>query len=804
MTLRNRLAKAARDPALALRIAAGYASKTGHRVWRAPSMVPSWRRERAVRTAGRAAWDEEDFENAHAYFRSAARIGTDPWSWLWLARSSNHRGEFEAGYEAVLRAAELAPGSHQVRRALGRWLGAVGRTGESEALHSFARIRSEIPHADPAHGPRRPMAYADWLCEESARAAGERAWFERDFAAAEERFAAAARYGDSAWTWQWYARALLRRGDGALARDALQRAFVISPASPIVRIDIHTQLGDEGRDIAKELLADGAPRDVVILEALFRAGEGRRAEARALADGIARSASYDELAHAAVLLEIGDALDAWEELEPITDRASTRLLLRLANVLWLQGHISRSYDVVRLAVARHPEGDDAEDAERRETACRTSLKLLRDGFVYESATDLTYRGDPDVVFYLLHNSLPYMSGGYATRTHGLLHALAENREMHGVTRPGFPYDMDAELRVPPVSVIDDVPYHRIGEPRPYRTGNFPKFVDEYVELLEPLARRERVGLVHAASSHWNGIAANMLKRRLGIPSVYEVRGLWEVTRRSREPQYADTDAHALTVKLETQAALEADAVITITNALRHEFIARGVPDEKITIVPNGVNTGRFSVLPRDEALEARFGYVDKRVIGFIGSLVEYEGLDLLLRSVDRLRRERDDFRVLIVGTGKAEAGLWALASELELDDIVTFTGRVPHSEVERYLSVVDVTPFPRRALPVCEMVSPLKPLESMATGKVVVASSVAALAEMVDHGRTGLVFEKESLDDLTRTLAQSLDDDALRTRLAAAAREWVVEERSWEVLARRVEGIYERLLAGVPVDSPAA
>jgi glycosyltransferase involved in cell wall biosynthesis len=281
--------------------------------------------------------------------------------------------------------------------------------------------------------------------------------------------------------------------------------------------------------------------------------------------------------------------------------------------------------------------------------------------------------------------------------------------------------------------------------------------------------------------------------------VYEVRGLGEVDRESRDPSYRGSEGYALSVRLETQAATEADAVITITDALRLELIRRGIEPGKIMVVPNGVDTDRFQLEPRDEELAAELGVAGKTVVGFVGTLVAYEGLDLLLRASARLAAESDDFRVLIVGSGTAQQTLHDLSTELGLDRVVTFTGRVPHAEVSRYLSLIDVTPFPRRALPVTEMVSPLKPLESMATGSVVIASSVAALAEMVEDGRTGLVFEKESLDDLTRALRAALDDDALREQLVTNGRAWVEAQRSWTGLSRTVERCYASVLAGVPV-----
>jgi len=221
------------------------------------------------------------------------------------------------------------------------------------------------------------------------------------------------------------------------------------------------------------------------------------------------------------------------------------------------------------------------------------------------------------------------------------------------------------------------------------------------------------------------------------------------------------------------------------------------------VLPNGVHVDRFAPRERDADLERELGVAGKTVIGYAGGLVDYEGVDLLLEAVAALRRRRDDFHLIVVGDGHYQNALDALAGRLRLGDIATFTGRVPHSQVGRYLSLFDIAPFPRRPLPVCELISPIKPFESMAMGKAVVVSSVAALTEIVSDGRTGLVFAKGDVIDLTRTIERLLDAPELRTSLGTAARAWVRAERDWSSIVEVVESTYRDVLdrAGGPVAS---
>nr|WP_245349365.1 glycosyltransferase [Brachybacterium fresconis] len=409
-----------------------------------------------------------------------------------------------------------------------------------------------------------------------------------------------------------------------------------------------------------------------------------------------------------------------------------------------------------------------------------------------------YEAQKDHVFYLLHNSLPHNSAGYATRTHGLLSEL--NRigwNVDGVTRLGYPYDMPGKAELPDVplhDVVGNVDYRRLLTGRQVEKKN-PLFyyTERYSKALLELAKQERPAIIHAASNHWNGLTAVKTARQLGIPSIYEVRGLWEVTRGSRNPEWAQSNMFKYIARMEADAAKGATRVFAITEALRDEMISRGVDGDKINIVPNGVDTSRFTPIPKDEELASQLGVAGKTVIGYVGSVLDYEGIELMLEAAEVMNRTREDFHVLIVGDGAELERFQNYVEEHELEHVVTFTGRVPHEDVERYYSLIDITPFPRLSLPVCEMVSPLKPFEAMAMGKAVVSSDVAALKEIVTPGVNGYLHEKGSTESLIEQLTRLLDDPEHTRLIGAQARDWVVENRDWKLLAQVIANEYSRV-----------
>ena len=407
------------------------------------------------------------------------------------------------------------------------------------------------------------------------------------------------------------------------------------------------------------------------------------------------------------------------------------------------------------------------------------------------------------VVYVLHNSLPYSSGGYATRTQGFATALsAANLDIAALTRPGFPLDTKTELVGKPLAATDTVgpvTYHRLFDPaRTELSGQH--YIAQAADAVEGAVRELKPELVMAASNHVAAMPALIAARRLGLPFIYEVRGFWEVTRLSRQPSFAKWQSYRDLVLLEAAVCKHADWIFTLTGAMRDELVARGSDRARITLLPNSCNIEDFVPRGRAIALAERLGIADDvPIIGYIGTFVDYEGLDDLVRACGVLRQRGLDFRLLLVGnentsgsgTGPITALIKKTAARTGLADRLIMPGRVPHDEVQDYYSLVDIVTFPRKPWPVCEMVSPIKPLEAMALEKAVIVSSVNALKEMVIDGRTGLVYEKGNDLELVAALERLLRDPELRRRLGQSARNWVSENRTWAKTAATAIAVME-------------
>jgi PEP-CTERM/exosortase A-associated glycosyltransferase len=312
-------------------------------------------------------------------------------------------------------------------------------------------------------------------------------------------------------------------------------------------------------------------------------------------------------------------------------------------------------------------------------------------------------------------------------------------------------------------------------------------------LLE-VARKVSPHVLHAHSPVLNAIPALRVGKRLGIPVVYEVRAFWEDAAVDHGTTTEGSLRYRLTRRLETHALRRAHHVFTICEGLRADMLARGLGADKVTVIPNAVDIEAFDMggVP-DEALKVQLGLTGCTVVGFIGSFYAYEGLDLLLQALPPILAQRPEVRVLLVGGGPQDAALKAQAQALGLADKVIFTGRVPHSEVQRYYDLVDVLAYPRHSMRLTELVTPLKPLEAMAQGRLLVASDVGGHKELIRHGETGLLFKAGSAESLAQAVLGLLAQRQRWPQLRQAGREFVELERNWRASVGRYRKVYESL-----------
>ncbi len=402
------------------------------------------------------------------------------------------------------------------------------------------------------------------------------------------------------------------------------------------------------------------------------------------------------------------------------------------------------------------------------------------------------------VLHVLDHSLPLHSG-YTFRTRAIMRSQqAQGLEVCGIT------GLRHRAAGPEIEASDGLTFHRTlgsvsGPPgvREFRE------IARLAEAIIALAQQWRPDVLHAHSPALCGMAAVRAGPRLGIPVVYEIRAFWEDAAVGNGTGSEGSFKYRLTRALENRAVAQADAVFTICHGLRDDLIARGHTAGKIGLSPNGVDLSLFGKpLPRDNALAAELGIgtggLGGPVIGFIGSFYDYEGLDDLIAAMPQLLERAPGAQLLLVGGGPKDAALRAQAAASPASAAIRFAGRVPHDEVERYYSLVDILAYPRKRSRLTDLVTPLKPLEAMAQQRLVAASDVGGHRELIADGETGTLFPADDPAALAETLADFAARRGQWERMRQRAALQVAERHDWSRNVHRYQSVYHLLLAREP------
>lgn len=396
------------------------------------------------------------------------------------------------------------------------------------------------------------------------------------------------------------------------------------------------------------------------------------------------------------------------------------------------------------------------------------------------------------ILHVLDHSIPLHSG-YTFRTAAL---LREQRALGWQTFHLTSPKQGATEQA--LETVDDLSFYRTPVDNGAASG-LPligqwQLMGQLTRRLREVAQEVRPDIIHAHSPVLNAVPAIRVGRELGLPVVYEIRAFWEDAAVDHGTTREGSARYRLTRALETWAIRKADHVFTICEGLRSDIADRGIDPAKVTVIPNAVDTHAFQASQApDPALKRSLQLDGKLVLGFVGSFYAYEGLVLLIEALPTILQANPAVALLLVGGGPEEARLRVQVSRLGLDAHVVFAGRVPHKDVSRYYDLIDVLAYPRHSMRLTELVTPLKPLEAMAQQKLFVASAVGGHKELVEHMKTGVLFEAGNKDALAQALLDLLNRRQAWPALKANGRAFVESVRNWRNSVANYKPVYERI-----------
>lgn len=383
------------------------------------------------------------------------------------------------------------------------------------------------------------------------------------------------------------------------------------------------------------------------------------------------------------------------------------------------------------------------------------------------------------VLHLLTNSLPHTQSGYTVRSHAVLQAQREaGLAPTAMTRVGYPVVVGG-LAAASLDVIDGIEYHRA---LPIRLAPTPDGrLAQQADALATLAARIRPAALQTTTHYPNAIVTREVALAFDLPWAYEVRGMLEQTwvaglgsDVARERALA-SERYRLTREREAELATAADLVFTLSGSMRDDLASRGVPREQVHLVPNGIDAALLDRTPR-AAADARQALGlprDGFWVGSTSSLVDYEGFDVLIDAVAQARAYGHDVRILLVGDGSARQALQTQATDRGLGEHAVFTGRVDRDAVIAYRDALDLFVVPRHDRDVTRTVSPLKPVEAMASGRPLIVSALPPLLETIgrDLESAGMATPAGNAAALAARVSALLHDESGRRRSVEHGRE---------------------------------
>lgn len=529
------------------------------------------------------------------------------------------------------------------------------------------------------------------------------------------------------------------------------------------------------------------------LRAAGRHDEARRCATAGVAVGGAGRGIRVRLALARYLAHTGAAGDAFAALRDGQPPQRSSARLRWSRSYALIAARAGRYDEARSAIEEvlRARPGDARMLESRARLDHLAGKVFAGPGPASQRPALTIDPIPGRILHLVERSVLEREMGGTLRTRQVVMGQRSvGLDPHVLVLSAGPAD-EADATI---TMADGIPHYRLPAGAAYDGAAWP-VPDATRDALVEIVQRIRPALVHAPSPYRMGRVGIDLARHFGLPAVYEVRGFREESWSARAgDDGADAARYRMTRAADTACMRAADAVVTLGEGMGAEIASRGVSADRITIVPNAVDADRFRPGERDPELAARLGIApDEVVVGSVSSFAAYEGFQTLVEALAMLRGRGVRVRGLLVGDGKQRAEVERQVHALGLDEVVIMPGRVKHAVVPSYQRLLDVFVVARMPTRVAQLVTPLKPFEAMASARALVVSDLPALREIIRHGTTGLTFRAGDAEDLAATLERLAADPGLRQSLGAAAREWVLAERTIERNGERYRALYEQL-----------
>ncbi len=373
-------------------------------------------------------------------------------------------------------------------------------------------------------------------------------------------------------------------------------------------------------------------------------------------------------------------------------------------------------------------------------------------------------------------------GGSFSHTKGFLEGLEKSGHSACVISSG-------PLAVPPAFKFFHVPYSSL-----FR--NLPEVLSiaynsRVIRHANRVIPSEKSDFIYHRHSEFN-FSSSVLARKWKLPLVLEFNGSEVWVKKNWGIVYLETILRlAENIQLSS-----ADLIAVVSQVIKDDLVRLGVDQNKIIVNPNGVDPDLFSPAVDGSAVRREHNLDGKIVAGFVGTFGAWHGVEVLARAVKTAVQRFPNVRFLVVGDGPLRGEVERILKEDRVEQFVTLTGSIGHSDIPRHLAACDLllSPHVQNADGTVFFGSPTKLFEYMGMGKAIIASAVGQIGEIMRDGKNCLLIKPNDHDDLANKIVTLANDRTLRERLGARARMDAVEKYSWQRNAERIVNAVKPLI----------
>ena len=422
------------------------------------------------------------------------------------------------------------------------------------------------------------------------------------------------------------------------------------------------------------------------------------------------------------------------------------------------------------------------------------------------------KNSPINVLYLIYTSIEYETIGYTLRSQDLLKNTSNSKyQLYGVTRYGYPYDRETSYynKDPEENYSNNgVKYIKLlNKDDNYNNNNIIEYLKKYILSIINLCISNNVKIIHSTSNYWNGVTGYYAAKYLGIKSIYEIREFWNEKAAYNNIELKESDMIKMMVNIEQKIYEGVDKILTINNCMKNRLIGKNIDKEKIVVISDSVDLEVYNKIEHNnQNLREKYNFnEDNFIIGFVGSINLYEGIDNIIEVIKMLKENYFNIVFFVIGDGIYKHEMLSKISKHQLKENFIHVDKLCHPEVIKHYDMFDLLIYPRKDCNVSNLTGSYKILEAMILEKPVIVSEIESTIELFNINSENkepefisddfVVYCKpDDINDLYEKTVGLINNKELRDKIGCNSKKKIIKDYNWNKTSKKIRKVYHELI----------